>query len=155
MPTPILAALVGVTTLVTAVSPAVASAAPHRGGDGTPARAVVAPAPVTAITLADWTSGQTEYVLRQVTVAPDASTGWHAHDGQLYGYVRAGSLTHVNTDCTVAGVVPHRHTFTSAATDPASDDRNLGRTPLVMDLFYILPAGRTINIPAPDPGCGI
>jgi hypothetical protein len=154
MRTPTLTAFVGAAALATAVSPTVASAAPHRGDNATPARAAIAPAPVTATTLADWTFGHTEYVLRQITVAPGASTGWHAHNGQLHGYVQTGALTHVTTDCTVAGVVPHGHTFTSAATDPASDDRNLGRTPLVMDLFYILPAGQTINIPAPDPGCG-
>jgi hypothetical protein len=94
MRTPVLAAFVGAAALATAVSPAVASAAPHRGDNGAPARAAVAPAPVTATTLADWTFEHTEYVLRQITVAPGASTGWHAHAGQLYGYVEAGALTH-------------------------------------------------------------
>src|SRR5882757_6368045 len=49
---------------------------------------------VTATILSKTTVGQTDYVLREITIQPGGTTGWHFHDGTLYAFVKAGTLTH-------------------------------------------------------------
>src|SRR6516162_3506617 len=46
----------------------------------------------------------TDYVFREITIAPGGSTGWHWHDGRLYGVVKQGTLTHNMSDCSIDGI---------------------------------------------------
>ena len=71
----------------------VASATPSRG--------------VTAREIAKWSVGDRDYVVREITVAPGGSTGWHHHDGTLYAVVKKGVLTRTMSDCTT-NFVHHR-----------------------------------------------
>jgi hypothetical protein len=63
-----------------------ASASPPRG--------------VTGTILTQATVGGKDYILREITVQPGRSTGWHYHDGTLYALVKEGTLTRTQSDCT-------------------------------------------------------
>jgi quercetin dioxygenase-like cupin family protein len=119
-------------------APGVADATPSRG--------------VTATILAQWTAGSTDYVLREITVQPGGSTGWHYHDGTLYAVIKQGTLTRTMSDCTT--------TFVSRAGSALVEEpvqvhigRNLGTSPTVLDVLYVLPHGSPLAEDAPNPGC--
>ncbi|MFF4836085.1 cupin domain-containing protein [Streptomyces sp. NPDC001315] len=100
------------------------------------------------------TVGDTDYVLREITVPPGQSTGWHYHDGPVYAYVRQGTLSHFGSGCASDGVY---HAGSSLHEPGGPDDvhlgRNLGDTPLVLDVLYVLPHGSPFSEDAPNPGC--
>jgi quercetin dioxygenase-like cupin family protein len=48
--------------------------------------------------------GDQDYILREITVEPGGSTGWHHHDGTLYGVIRKGTLSHFGSTCGSDGV---------------------------------------------------
>ena len=95
-----------------------------------------------------------DFITKELTIAPGGSTGWHWHPGQVYGVIRAGTLTHYGSDCAVDGVYP-----TGAAITEQSGPgyvhlgRNLGPDPLVMWVGYIDPAGSAQATPVSNPGC--
>jgi len=110
---------------------------------------------VSATVLWQRTADGTDYVFREITIGPGGSTGWHWHTGRLYGVIKAGMLTHNAADCSVDGV----YSAGSGIFEPSGPDhvhigRNVGDTPLVMQVLYILPAGSALSQDAPDPGCG-
>jgi quercetin dioxygenase-like cupin family protein len=126
------------------------------GGVGLlPGTAVATPARgVTAKILFQTTVGSKDYVYREITVAPGGSTGWHFHDGTLYGVIRTGTLTHADASCAMDGIY--------RAGDPIVEPsgashvhigRNLGSTPLVLDILYVNPHGSPLSEDAPNPGC--
>ncbi|MGE2721345.1 cupin [Mycolicibacterium celeriflavum] len=122
--------------------PASASATPSSG--------------VEARTLAESTVDVVDYVTREITIAPGGSTGWHYHDGRVYGLIREGTLTHdVAVGCAPDGVYPPGAPITEAS-GPGNVHigRNLGPTPLVMWVLFIKPAGTPLAVDMPDPGCG-
>ena len=121
------------------VLPSTASATPGSGVSGT--------------IVAKTTVGQTDYTLREITVQPGGYTGWHFHDGTLYAYVKSGTLTHNMADCSVDGVYHAGRAFTEKP-DQVHIGRNLGSTPLVLEVLYVLPAGSPLSEDAPNPGCG-
>lgn len=127
-----------VVAVLVVLVPGVADATPSRG--------------VTAEVLAQWTTGDTDYVLREITVQPGGSTGWHYHDGTLYGTVRQGTLTRTMSDCTTT--FTHR-AGTTLVEEPAHVHigRNLGTTPIVLLVLYVNPAGAPLSADAPNPGC--
>src|SRR3569833_2265519 len=45
-----------------------------------------------------------EYIFREITIAPGGSTGWHSHDGELFGVVKDGVLMHYRADCSMDGL---------------------------------------------------
>src|ERR1700709_51121 len=61
---------------------------------------------VSAKVLWQRTDDGTDYVFREITIAPGGSTGWHWHDGRLYGVIKQGTLTHNGANCAVDGVYP-------------------------------------------------
>jgi len=69
-----------------------------------PAHATPGGPGVTAKVIARTTVGDRDYILREITVPPGQGTGWHYHDGTLYGYVRQGTLSHFDASCTSDGV---------------------------------------------------
>src|SRR3954470_8518878 len=100
--------------LAAVLLPSPASATPGSGVAGT--------------ILAQKTIGHTDYTLREITVQPGGYTGWHLHDGTLYAYVQAGTVTHTMADCSVDGVYQAGRAFTEAP-DQVHIGRNLGSTP--------------------------
>jgi quercetin dioxygenase-like cupin family protein len=126
--------------LALAVIPATADATPGTG--------------VSAVTLADYTVGGTEYVLKEITVAPGGSTGWHYHPGAVSGLVRKGVLSHFDSTCASDGVYRPGQTISEASGDGyVHIGRNLGETPLVLDVLYRNPVGQPLAVDAPNPGC--
>lgn len=122
------------------LDPGIASATPSDG--------------VEAVILSQSTYKGKDYITKELTVAPGGSTGWHYHPGQVFGVVRAGTLTHYKSDCSLDGVYE-----TGAAITEASGPgyihmgRNESSTPLVLWVLYIDPAGSPVAVDAPDPGC--
>jgi quercetin dioxygenase-like cupin family protein len=109
---------------------------------------------VTATVLAQRTVGGEDYVLREITVQPGGSTGWHYHDGTLYAYVEQGTLTHSDHTYATDGTYRTGASFI----EPSGGDhvhlgRNLGTTPVVLDVLYVDPAGSPLSEDAPNPGC--
>ncbi len=109
---------------------------------------------VTGKIISQTTLGGTDYILRQVTIPPGQSTGWHYHDGTLYGFVQQGTLSHFDSDCESDGV----YKSGSGLTEPSGADhvhigRNLGTTDVVLDVLYVLPHGAPLSEDAPNPGC--
>ena len=95
-----------------------------------------------------------DYIIRDITIAPGGSTGWHWHDGTLVGTVKQGTLTHYASDCSVDGV----YGAGAVVTEPSGADhvhigRNLGQTPVILEIIYINPAGTPLSEDAANPGC--
>lgn len=133
-------ALAAAVTATAVLTPGVANATPSSG--------------VSATIISKTTFGGKDYILRQITVQPGGSTGWHWHDGTLYAYVQQGTLTHTEADCTTTQVYSQGATFvepTGAAN--VHIGRNLGTTPVVLDVLYVDPAGSPLSEDAPNPGC--
>lgn len=126
--------------LVLGLAPATAAATPSEG--------------VTGEILAQATVGGQDYILRRITIAPGGTTGWHFHDGMLYGLVTEGTLTHYKSDCTTDGIYnaggtivePSGHGYVHMG-------RNLGPTPMVLHVLYVNPVGSPLSEDAPAPGC--
>jgi quercetin dioxygenase-like cupin family protein len=95
-----------------------------------------------------------DYITRKITIQPGGSTGWHYHDGRVFGVVREGTLTRTMTDCSV--VVSPEGSAVTEDSGPSHTHigRNLGPGPLVLWVDYIQPAGTPLAVDVPDPGCG-
>lgn len=134
------AALIGVPALALALIPGVADATPASG--------------VSATTLSQQTVDGTTYTLKQISIEPGGSTGWHYHNGPVYGLVLKGTLTHSDSDCATDGVYSSGDTIAEmAGADHVHIGRNLGSTPVVLDALYVDPAGSALTVDAPNPGC--
>jgi hypothetical protein len=122
----------------------------------TPATVSATPsAAIEATTISSSTVDGIDYITREITIAPGGSTGWHYHNGRIYGLIREGTLTHDAANCTVDGVYPTGAPITEASGENnVHIGRNLGPGPLVMWVLYIQPAGTPLSVDAPDPGCG-
>ena len=107
-----------------------------------------------AVTISQATVNGIDYITREITIAPGGSTGWHYHDGRVFGVVREGTLTRTMADCT--NIVSE----TGAAVTEESGSkhvhigRNLGPVPVKLWVDYIEPAGAPLSVDVPDPGCG-
>ncbi|MFJ8137555.1 cupin domain-containing protein [Streptomyces sp. NPDC096013] len=139
------------TAFRTAVTGSVAVTALLLGGT---AQATPAGPGVTAKLISQTTIGDTDYTLREITIPPGQATGWHYHDGPLYGIVKQGTLSHFDSSCASDGV----YRKGSSIQEPAGSGnvhigRNLGNTPLVLDVLYVLPHGAPFSEDAPNPGC--
>jgi quercetin dioxygenase-like cupin family protein len=134
-------ALAGALATGIALTPGVANATPSSGVSGTI---------ISKVTL-----GGKDYILRQITIQPGGTTGWHWHDGTLYAYVEQGTLTHTDSDCTTTDVYSAGASFVEpSGSDHVHIGRNLGTAPLVLDVLYVDPAGSPLSEDAPNPGCG-
>jgi quercetin dioxygenase-like cupin family protein len=95
-----------------------------------------------------------DFIVRDITIGAGGSTGWHWHDGTLIGAIKHGTLTHYSADCSVDGV----YNPGDAITEPAGPEhvhlgRNLGATPLILEVIYINPAAKPLAHDAANPGC--
>jgi quercetin dioxygenase-like cupin family protein len=139
MRTAIRTAVVGfAATALLAAGASAAQATPSRG--------------VTAKVLWQHTIGGKDYVYREITIGPGGSTGWHFHDGTLYGVVKQGVLTHNANDCSIDGVYRTGDAIKETP-DHVHIGRNLGSTPMILDVLYVLPAGSPLAEDAANPGC--
>lgn len=122
---------------------------------GAPSAAVATPpAGVAAKLLAEFTVGNTDYVLREITIQPGGTTRWHWHDGSLYGVVKSGTLTHEMADCTsIATYAPGSTILEESGADKVHRGVNTGTTPVVLDVLYVDPKGTPLSEDAADPGC--
>jgi quercetin dioxygenase-like cupin family protein len=107
-----------------------------------------------AVTISAATVNGIDYITKEITIAPGGSTGWHYHDGRVFGVVREGTLTRTMADCTDV-VSPEGSAVTedSGATH-VHNGRNLGPAPVKLWVDYIGPAGAPLSVDVPDPGCG-
>ena len=112
------------------------------------------PVNIEAVTISQATVAGIDYITREITIQPGGSTGWHYHDGRVFGVVRSGTLTRTMADC--SDVVSPAG---SAVTEDSGPDhvhigRNLGPDPVVLWVDYIEPAASPLSVDVPDPGCG-
>ena len=107
-----------------------------------------------AVIMSQATVDGVDYITREITIQPGGSTGWHYHDGRVFGVVREGTLTRTMADCSVV-VSPTGSAVTEdSGADHVHVGRNLGPEPLVLWVDYIEPAGAPLSVDVPDPGCG-
>jgi len=133
-------AVAALLSVAPALSPAPASATPTAG--------------VSAVVLSKQTVDGKDYIVSDITIARGGSTGWHTHRGVIFGIVKAGTLTHNDSGCRQDGV----YNAGQPITDPTGADhvhigRNLGSTPVVLEVLYIDPAGAPTSDSVPNPGC--
>jgi quercetin dioxygenase-like cupin family protein len=113
------------------------------------------PRDVEAKVLWQVTDGPTDYILRQITIAPGGSTGWHSHPGELFGTVKEGVLMHNRADCSLDGLyVTGQQIVEKGGPGYVHIGRNVGPGPLVLEVLYVTPTGVPLAQDAPDPGCG-
>ncbi|GLY70195.1 cupin [Amycolatopsis taiwanensis] len=126
--------------LVLTVLPGTADATPGRG--------------VSAVTIFDHVIGDTDYVLKEITLAPGGSTGWHYHPGQVTGYVKQGVLSHNESDCASDGVYHAGQVISEeSGAGYVHIGRNLGTTPVVLHVLYRSPVGQPLAVDVANPGC--
>ena len=104
--------------------------------------------------ITETTVGDKHVVVREITIPPGQSTGWHYHDGNLVGLVKQGTLSHFDASCKSDGV----YRAGSSIVEPKGANhvhlgRNLGTVPVVLDVVYVLPVGAPLSEDAPNPGC--
>ncbi len=103
-------------------------------------------------TLSKSTVDGTDYLVTRVTVDPGGETGWHYHPGDVFGYVREGTMTHYDGGCAVDSVwdagAPVKE---GAGPGFVHNGRNLGSTPLVLEVVYINPTGAPLSVEVPAP----
>ncbi|HET6711248.1 cupin domain-containing protein [Amycolatopsis sp.] len=140
--------MIGKTAGTVLAAAGLALAVPPGTADATPGRGV------SAVTLFDHVVGGTDYVLKEITLAPGGSTGWHYHPGQVTGYVKQGVLSHNESSCAGDGVY-HAGQLISEESGPGyvHIGRNLGTTPVVLEVLYRSPVGQPLAVDAPNPGC--
>ncbi|WP_235623985.1 cupin domain-containing protein [Mycolicibacterium goodii] len=114
------------------------------------------PKGVNAVVLSKQTVDGKDYIVTDITIAAGGSTGWHTHQGLVYGIVKTGVLTHYESNCKRDGVFGPG----TPITDPTGPDhvhigRNEGSTPLVLEVTYVDSAGAPTSDSAPDPGCNL
>jgi len=109
---------------------------------------------IDAATISQSTVDGVDYITREITIQPGGSTGWHYHDGRVFGVVREGTLTRTMADCSVV-VSPEGSAVTEdSGSNHVHIGRNLGPEPLKLWIDYIEPAGSPLSVDVPDPGCG-
>src|SRR5436190_15882201 len=108
-----------------------------------------APVMADAVTISQSTVNGIDYITREITIQPGGSTGWHYHDGRVFGVVREGTLTRTMADCTDV-VSPTGSAVTEdSGADHVHIGRNLGPVPVVLWVDYIEPAGspQAVDVP--------
>jgi quercetin dioxygenase-like cupin family protein len=100
------------------------------------------------------TANGKDYIIREITLAPGGSTGWHYHDGTLYAHVLQGTLTHTASTCKQDGLYKKGDLFIEpSGSQHVHIGRNLGKSPVVLDVLYVDPAGKPLSEDALNPGC--
>jgi quercetin dioxygenase-like cupin family protein len=106
-----------------------------------------------AVIISQSTVNGIDYITREITIQPGGSTGWHYHDGRVFGVVREGTLTRTMADCSVVTSPDGSAVTEDSGPNHAHIGRNLGPGPLKLWVDYIQPAGTPLAVDVPDPGC--
>ena len=89
---------------------------------------------------------------RTALAAPGGGTGWHYHPGEVFGFIKEGTMTHYGPNCLVDDVfatgVPVKE---GVGPGFVHNGRNEGSTPLVMEVVYINPVGTPLSVEVPEP----
>ncbi|MGO4446870.1 cupin domain-containing protein [Mycobacterium sp. 2YAF39] len=114
------------------------------------------PVNVDSIVINQSTVDGIDYITKRITIQPGGSTGWHYHDGRVFGVVREGTLTRTMADCKDVVDPTGAAVTEDSGPDHPHNGRNLGPVPVVLWVDYILPAGTptAVEVP-PPPGCPI
>lgn len=97
-----------------------------------------------------------DFVLRDITIDPGGTTGWHWHAGTVVGVVKQGTLTHYAADCAVDGVYAAGDSISEpSGADHVHVGRNLGPEPVVLEVLYATPVGEPLSGDAAAPPCGL
>jgi quercetin dioxygenase-like cupin family protein len=121
-----------------------------------PAAVATAPVNVDSVVISQATVDGVDYITRRITIAPGGSTGWHYHDGQVFGVVREGTLTRTMTDCKDIVDGTGAPIIEEVGPGHPHNGRNLGPVPVVLWVDYIQPAGTPLSVDVPPPpGCPI
>jgi len=132
--------LAGVVAMGLSLAPSPADATPSSGVSGT--------------TIFQKTVDGKDYILRRITIQPGGTTGWHYHDGTIYGLIVQGTLTHSNSTCATDGIYKAGSKIVEAGgADHVHIGRNLGSRPVVIEALFVDPAGSPLAEDAPNPGC--
>jgi len=102
----------------------------------------------------DHTDGATDVVVREITIQPGGTTGWHYHPGQLIAVVKQGTLTREMDDCTTVTSQAGDVVLEEAGTHHVHTGRNLGTVPVILDVTYLVPHGSPLAVSADAPACG-
>jgi len=103
--------------------------------------------------LAPFVGGAKSFVVREITIAPGGTTGWHFHDGRVMGVIRQGVLTHPGPDCVPAIYSAGEIIDEAAGSSNVHEGNNLGTVPVVMDVVYFVQEGKPLFEDAPAPAC--
>jgi quercetin dioxygenase-like cupin family protein len=121
---------------------------------GTPAQATPPGPGVVGTIISQTTVGDTDYILREITIPAGQATGWHFHRGELYGWVKRGTLSHFDATCAADGVYrPGSFIEEPAGADHVHIGMNRGTVPVVLEVLYVLPKGAPLSVDAANPGC--
>lgn len=105
--------------------------------------------------VAETSDHERSFVVRDTTIAPGGNIGWHWHQGTVIAFVKAGTLYHYRSDCTVDGVYRPGDWFAEpSGPDHVHDGRNLGTTPVILEVVYIVHPGTPLAEESGTPsGC--
>lgn len=109
---------------------------------------------IDAVIISQSTVDGVDYIIKEITIQPGGSTGWHYHDGRVFGVVREGTLSRTMADCTDVVSPPGSAVTEESGPTHVHNGRNLGPVPAVLWVDYIEPAGSPQSVDVPDPGCG-
>ena len=110
---------------------------------------------IDAVVISQSTVNGIDYITKEITIQPGGNTGWHYHNGRVFGVVREGTLTRTMADCKDV-VSPEGSAVTEdSGPNAVHIGRNLGPVPVKLWVDYIEPAGSPQAVDVPDPGCGI
>lgn len=119
-----------------------------------PAASATSGVGVDAVTISQATVNGMAYVTREITIQPGGNTGWHYHNGRVFGVVREGTLTRTMSDCSNVDTPAGANVIEDSGPTHVHIGRNLGPVPLKMWVDYVQPAGAPLAVDAADPGCG-
>src|SRR3954469_25988206 len=96
---------------------------------------------IDAVVISQATVDGIDYITREITIQPGGSTGWHYHDGRVFGVVREGTLTRTMGDCSVVASPEGSAVIEDSGPIAVHNGRNLGPGPVKLWVDYIQPAG--------------
>ena len=98
------------------------------------------------------TRGQSDAVVRSLSIAPGGDTGWHSHPGPVFVLVSAGtgSFYHADDPTFTPAVCPAGTGFVEAGGD-VHIFRNEGDVDLELTVLFLVPLGAPTRIDEPAP----
>lgn len=99
------------------------------------------------------THGNTNTVVRKITVQPGGTTGWHYHDGQLLAVVVSGTLSHYDRKCRRSDHSQGSSFLEVSGAREVHMGTNEGTEPVELVVTYVNPAGAPLAQDAPAPKC--